>query len=593
MIHAGATADYAARRTKSHLSRLHRLAAEVEAERVDEAWLSSVEAQDNIFSGIAAAADFVPNRPKPRAAVSAPKPVASAPAPAQLHVVMLAPEIVPFAKTGGLADMVGSLAIALERLGQRVSLIVPAHRSALRGELPLEETGIRFAVPVSNRQEEATLLGAKVGHNVAVYLVRADRYFDRENLYGTPEGDYADNAERFVFFSRAALETLRRIGPAHVLHAHDWQAALAVAFLKAQPEVYPELSAVRTVLTVHNLGYQGIFPHDDWHLLNLDWRFFTPRQLEYYGQINFLKGGLEWADAITTVSPTYAAEIRTAEQGFGLEGVFKEHAADLTGILNGADYEVWNPATDPAIAHTYDRDDLAGKRLSKAELQRLFGLPEAPDVPLIGMISRLAAQKGLDLVETVYEELLRRDLQFVLLGAGDRRFEDFFRGKAAVRIAFDEVLAHKIEAGADAFLMPSRYEPAGLNQLYSLRYGTIPIVRATGGLKDSVVDFDPETGTGNGFVFTAYEGGALLAAVDRALAAYRQPDQWARLIRNAMTADYSWSRSAGDYLRLYRRLMSRGLPAASEPPPEPARPTSAGTARPSPASRGEGSPPAV
>ena len=563
MIHSGATAEYATRRTKSHLSHLGELAAGIEAGNIDEARLANIEAQDNIFPKIATAADFVPGQPKPRAVFAAPRPVVPAAPPSRLHVVMVSPEIVPFAKTGGLADMVGSLAITLERLGQRVSLIMPAHRLALKGGVPLEETGIRFAVPVSKRHEEATLLRAKVGGDISVYLVRADHYFDRDNLYGTSEGDYSDNAERFAFFSRAALETVRKIGPAHVLHAHDWQAALAIAFLKAQPEVYPELSAVRTVLTVHNVGYQGVFPREDWPLLNLDWGFFTPRQLEYYGQINFLKGGLEWADAITTVSPTYAQEIRTAEHGFGLDGVFRDRAADLSGILNGADYEVWNPATDTAIAKAYDLADLSGKRACKAEVQRLFGLPEAPEVPLVAMITRLAAQKGVDLLAEAFDQLMRRDMQFVLLGAGDRPFEDFFRsiagrypGKAAARIAFDETLAHKIEAGADAFLMPSRYEPSGLNQLYSLRYGTIPIVRATGGLKDSVSDFDPEAGTGNGFVFTEYDGAALLAAVDRALDTYRQKDQWALLMENAMTADYSWDRSAAEYLRLYRRLMS-------------------------------------
>jgi 1,4-alpha-glucan branching enzyme len=571
MIHSGATGDYATRRTKSHLSRLRLLADQIEAGKIDEAGLESIEAQDNVFPKIATAADFVPGQPKPRAPVAAPKPVVPAAAPSRLHVVMVSPEIVPFAKTGGLADMVGSLAIAMERLGQRVSLIMPAHRSALMRAVPLEETGIRLSVPVSNRREEATLLRAKVGNDVSVYLVRADQYFDRDNLYGTPEGDYSDNAERFAFFSRAALEAVRKIGGAHILHAHDWQAALAITFLKAQPEVYPELSAVRTVLTVHNVGYQGVFPREDWPLLNLAWGFFTPRQLEYYGQINYLKGGLEWADAITTVSPSYADEIQTPEQGFGLDGVFKDRAADLYGILNGAGYEVWNPATDPSIAQTYDLADLSGKLLAKAELQRLFELPEASEVPIIGMITRLAAQKGVDLVAEAFEELMRRDVQFVLLGAGDRPFEDFFRslgerypGKAAARIAFDETLAHKIEAGADIFLMPSRYEPAGLNQLYSLRYGTIPIVRATGGLKDSVTDFDAEAGTGNGFVFTEYDAAALLAAVDRALETYGQPEQWARLMENAMTADHSWSRSAGEYLRLYQRLMTgSGTPTPS------------------------------
>ncbi len=581
MIHSGATAEYATRRTKTHLGRLRQLAAQIEHGSIDEAPLSDLEAQDNIFPRIAAGADFMPSQGRPRTRSAAPKRKVPTRVPSQLHVVMVSSEIVPFAKTGGLADMVGSLAVALEGLGQRVSLIMPAHRSALRGNVPLEETGVRFTVPVAHRREEATLLRAKLAGGIPVHLIRADRYFDRDGLYGTPGGDYSDNAERFAFFCRATLETVRQIGPAHVLHAHDWQAALAIAFLKAQPEVYPELSAVRTILTVHNVGYQGIFPKDDWRLLNLDWRFFTHRHFEYYGKINFLKGGLEWTDAITTVSPSYAEEVRTAEQGFGLQGVLEDRAADLAGILNGADYGVWNPADDPHIVKHYDRTKLSGKRRCKADLQRLFGLPEAPDVPVAGMITRLAEQKGVDLLQAALDDLLRRDLQFVLLGTGDQRFEEFFRsigdryrGKAAARIAFDEPLAHKIEAGADVFLMPSRYEPAGLNQLYSLRYGTIPIVRATGGLKDSVTDFDPAAGTGNGFVFEAYERAALLAAVDRALGTFRQKDLWARLIDNAMSADYSWSRSAGEYLDLYRRVI-KGI-----------RPISAGTSAPSRASRG-------
>jgi len=479
----------------------------------------------------------------------------------RLHVVMLASEVFPFAKTGGLADMVSALAVSLERLGQRVSIIMPAYRSALRGPRFLEETGIHFRVPVSAREVEATVLQAHVGGDISVYLVRADQYFDRNNLYGTTEGDYADNAERFVFFCRASLELMRRLDPVHILHAHDWQAALAVTFLKTQPERYRQLP-LKTAFTVHNLGYQGLFDRDNWHLLDLDERFFTPPYLEYYGRINFLKGALVWADAMTTVSPTYAGEILTPEFGFGLEGVLRERAFALTGILNGVDYSVWNPASDRVIACTYGAADTSGKRLCKAELQRLVGLPEAPDVPLIGVISRLASQKGFDILEAVSEELLQRDLQFVLLGAGDGRYQEFFRSvgdryprKTATRIGFDEVLAHRIEAGADMFLMPSRYEPSGLNQLYSLRYGTIPIVRATGGLKDSVTDFDPSTGSGSGFTFTEYDGTALLAAVDRALAVFRQKDRWAGLMANAMAADYSWGRSAGEYLSLYQRLM--------------------------------------
>jgi starch synthase len=474
---------------------------------------------------------------------------------------MASPEIAPFARTGGLGDVLGSLPQALERLGLKISLIMPAYRSVLRGGFRLEDTGVHFTVPISHRWEEGSLLKAKTGNNITVYFIRADRYFDRDYLYGTPEGDYPDNAERFTFFARAILEVLK-LDPPQVLHAHDWQSALAIAFLRAQPHLYPELSAVKAVFTVHNLGYQGIFWYLDWHLLNLGWSFFTPRYLEFYGKINFLKGGLVFADAITTVSPTYAEEIKTAEQGFGLEGVFQERAASLVGILNGVDYDIWNPQTDPLIARTYSFNALSGKKICKADLQRSFYLSENPDAPLVGMVSRLAAQKGFDLLEKSLDELLSQGVQFVLLGTGDKRYQEIFRkasaqyrGKVGVRVAFDDPLAHKIIAGSDIFLMPSRYEPGGLTQIYCLRYGTIPIVRATGGLKDTVEEFDPKTGRGDGFVFERYGVRDLLEAVDRALSVFYRKEAWATLVKNAMSADFSWERSARAYLNLYHKLL--------------------------------------
>ncbi len=476
---------------------------------------------------------------------------------------MVSPEIAPFARTGGLGEVLGSLPRALEQLGLRVSLIMPAYRSVLRGGFPVEETGIRFAVPVSYRQEEASLLRTKPGSGVTVYFIRADNYFDRDFLYSTPEGDYPDNAERFTFFARAVLEVLKR-EPPHILHAHDWQSALAVTFLKAQPHLYPQLSSMKTVFTVHNLGYQGIFGHPDWHLLNLDGTLFTPRYLEFYGNINFLKGGLVYADAITTMSPTYAEEIKTAEWGFGLEGVFQERASSLVGILNGVDYDVWNPQTDALIAKTYGTTNLEGKKVCKADLQQSFNLPQNPDIPLVGMVSRLVAQKGCDLLEKALYDLQTRNIQFVLLGAGDARYQDFFRrvagqypGKVGVRIGFDEALAHRVIAGSDMFLMPSRYEPSGLTQIYSLRYGTIPVVRATGGLKDTVGEFDPNTGKGSGFLFRPYDVAALLEAIDRALLMFSRKEEWTMLMKNAMAADFSWDRSARAYHDLYRKLVNR------------------------------------
>jgi starch synthase len=478
-----------------------------------------------------------------------------------MHVVMASPEIYPYAKTGGLADVVGSLPLALEKLGIRVSLVMPAYRSVLKGRFPPADTGKRIRVPVADRQEEGSIYQHKMGKNIAVYFVRADRYFDRDALYQTAEGDYPDNAERFVFFSRAVLEVLRG-DPPHILHCHDWQSALAICFLKAQPERYAELSSARTAITIHNLGYQGLFRGLDWPLLNLDKRFFTPDFLEFWEKINLLKGGAVFADAITTVSPTYAREIQTEEQGFGLEGVFLRRADAVTGILNGVDYQVWDPRTDPLIPKKYAPEDVSGKRVCKTELQRIVGLPTRSDIPLIGMISRLTSQKGFDILEEMLDDFFRRGLQLVLLGSGEKKYQDLFSkvpekypGKAAVKITFDDGLAHRIEAGSDMFLMPSRYEPSGLNQLYSLRYGTIPIVRATGGLKDSIEEFNPGTGKGTGFLFEPYTGPALLEAVDRALKAYAHQDQWLALMANAMRADFSWDRSAKGYVELYRKLL--------------------------------------
>lgn len=479
----------------------------------------------------------------------------------RLRVAMVSSEIAPFAKTGGLGDMVASFAKALDNLGIQVSLIMPGYRSVLYGGFPLTDTGIRLTVRVSNRQEEVTLKKGTMGSSISVYFICADRYFDRDYLYGGPEGDYPDNAERFVFFTLAALEVLK-LKPPDILHAHDWQSALAITFMKAQPHLYPQLYRVKTVLTIHNLGFQGLFPNSDWHLLGLDDSLFTPKALEFYGKINFLKGGIVFADRVTTVSPTYAEEIKTAVQGFGLDGLLRERAPDLVGILNGADYEVWNPESDGYITRTYSAGNLSGKKLCKRDLQRIFNLPEIPGIPLIGAVSRLTTQKGYELVQKASDKLLSRDIQYILLGTGDKTYTDFFSGlsrrypdKVGVRIAFEESLSHKVIAGSDMFLMPSLYEPSGLTQIYSLKYGTVPIVRATGGLKDTVADFNPKTDKGNGFVFGPYESGALMEAVDRALYLFGSRDKWSTLMRNAMEADFSWDRSAGTYSELYRKLL--------------------------------------
>jgi starch synthase len=478
-----------------------------------------------------------------------------------MKLAMLSSEITPLAKTGGLADVVGTLSVALERRGHEVSLIMPAYRYVLNGPFALEETGMRLAVPLGTETVEPSVLKAELGHNVSVYLVRADRYFDRDFLYGRPEFDYPDNAERFVFFSRAALEILRQ-HPVEIVHCHDWQTALGIVFLRTQAARYPEIASAKTVLTAHNLGFQGIFHESNWPLLNLDRGYFNAQHLEFYRNINFLKGGLIFADKITTVSPTYAQEIMSAEQGFGLQGILRQRAADVTGILNGVDYSEWSPEIDPFIAQRYSENNLTGKDICKAKLQASVGLPVKSAVPLLGMISRLTSQKGFDLVQKIFDQLMERQIQLVLLGSGEERYESFFvtaaacfPEKFAARMGFDEALAHRIEAGADMFLMPSLYEPCGLNQMFSLKYGTIPIVRGIGGLKDTVVDYDTEPGRSTGFIFDKYEPQALWKTVDRALTAFAEKESWTELMHRAMRMDFSWDRSAQAYSSLYEQLL--------------------------------------
>jgi len=479
-----------------------------------------------------------------------------------MRIAMISPEVTPFAKTGGLADVAGTLAVALERLGHELCVVMPAYRCVLQSDFALEETPIRFAVPLADRHEEGAFLKAGLGKNISVFFVRADRYFDRDSLYGTSAGDYPDNAERFVFFSRAALKILRR-NPVDIVHCHDWQSALAIVFLKTQAARYPELASSRTVFTAHNLGFQGIFGESEWPLLNLEQRFFSPEYLEFHSHVNFLKGALVLADKITTVSPTYAREILGTEQGFGLEGVLQRRPGDVVGILNGVDYGLWNPAGDLLIAERYTESDLTAKGSCKRGLQRALGLPARDRTPLLGMVSRLTSQKGFDLVEKIFDQLMERDLQMAILGSGEERYEEFFRrvarqfpAKVGVRVGFDEAAAHQIEAGADIFLMPSLYEPCGLNQMFSLKYGTIPVVRAVGGLKDTVEDFDLEQETGTGFVFGPYQPEALMAAIERALRVYGDQKAWTALRRRAMSKDFSWERSADAYSNLYKQLRS-------------------------------------
>ena len=494
----------------------------------------------------------------------------SAPGFAVVHV---ASEMAPLAKVGGLADVVGSLAFEQARRGHRVIVALPAYQTL---SLPAGWTRRAFQaveVPWGISKEPAHFdIAEPPDRSIRVLLVghEGDRgFYDRPGIYDDPrtgEG-YPDNAERFLFFSRATLEGLKLLGePVEILHAHDHQAAWAVCFLRTLERAAPEFANTATVFTIHNLGYQGI--HDPWVLALAGFGrdvFHPTGPFEFWGRVNDMKVGLSFADLLTTVSPTYAREIQTnGEFGFGLEGVLASRSADLHGLLNGIDDTEWNPATDPLIPGHYDANDLSGKKVNREALIAECGFPPEPDWPLVGMVSRLVEQKGFDLIAHAEAEMLKLEARYVVLGSGQPTFQDRLRRaahKAPERIYYraghDEHFAHLIEAGADLFLMPSRYEPCGLNQMYSLRYGTVPVVRATGGLADTVEEFDPRTQQGNGVVFHRFEALEMVSAMRRALAFHRQPELWSRLQRNGMDRDFSWRRCAEGYDRIYALARER------------------------------------
>jgi starch synthase len=478
-----------------------------------------------------------------------------------MHIAFAASECVPFSKTGGLADVVGALPRALAALGHQVSVYLPRYRQT---KLADPQTVVRsITIPFDDKYRFCSVVaaGTNTPAGVKFYFVDYPPYFDREALYGSPAGDYPDNAERFALFSRAVLEASKVLGVPHVFHCHDWQSALVPVMLRTLYAEDPAFREVATVFTIHNMGYQGLFPPDTLPLLMLPWDMLTISKMEFFGQVNFLKGALAYADFVTTVSKKYSQEIQTTEYGFGLEGVLRDRSATVTGILNGVDYEEWSPQTDRFIAAKYSPQDLRGKLQCKQDLLHAFGVTSADSkVPVIGIVSRFAAQKGFDLISQIMDRLAREEMIVVALGAGDKLFEDMFLrlnkqfpNKIAVKVAYDNAIAHKIEAGADMFLMPSRYEPCGLNQIYSLRYGTVPIVRATGGLDDTIEPWDARTGKGTGFKFSDYTGEALLATIKQALLSYRDASSWQTLMRNGMTRDFSWGASAREYGKIYDR----------------------------------------
>ncbi len=465
---------------------------------------------------------------------------------------MLASEAVPFAKVGGLADVVGSLAPALRLLGHDVAVVLPRYRNVpLDGARRIYDDLRVWFGPAS-----FTSRVYLVEHRVPYYLVDCPPLYERDGIYGVAGADHPDNHIRYAVLARAALTLIRHVFRPSILHCHDWQASLAPVYLRTIFRHDPTFATLKTVLTIHNLGYQGIYPTEALSDIGLDAAAAQDAGLEFHGRVNLLQGGIRASDWITVVSPTYAREIQTPELGFGLDALLRERSASLTGILNGADYSEWNPETDPYIAAHYSAEDLEGKREAKRDLLAEVGLPQRLDAPLIGMISRLDWQKGFDLIEQAAPQLLAEDLLMVVLGSGHPRYERLlsdlaaaYPEKIAVRLAFDNRLAHKIEAGADIFLMPSRYEPCGLNQIYSLRYGTVPVVRATGGLEDTV---DETTG----FKFRDYTAEALIGAVRAALAAWRDPERWRAMMIAGMRKDFSWTASAAAYSALYQKLIA-------------------------------------
>lgn len=477
-----------------------------------------------------------------------------------MRIVFVASECVPYSKTGGLADVAGALPQALAQLGHQLDVLIPRYRMTNPG--PVLPHASDITLPLNGGFKFASIEQGGSSKGVQHYLVECPEFFDREGLYQTKDGlDYADNALRFAAFSLASIEFMKRQpDPPDVIHCHDWQASLTPIYLKTLYAADPFFQKTSTVLTIHNLGYQGLFPPEVIPQISLDWNLFSVEGLEFFGRVNLLKGGILFSDSITTVSRKYASEIQTSDFGYGLEGVLRSRAGKLHGILNGADYDAWNPAIDKLIPAQYTPERMDGKQVCKKELLKKMGAIEPVLTrPVIGIVSRFATQKGFDLIASIAGELMKMDLYIVALGAGEPEYEELFRSLGAnypdkflVKVAYDNALAHQIEAGADMFLMPSRYEPCGLNQMYSLKYGTVPVVRATGGLDDTIQEFDGVGGTG--FKFSEYSAEALLVAICKAVQTYQQRPTWTRLMQNGMKKDFSWAASARSYAEIYQEL---------------------------------------
>ncbi len=490
-----------------------------------------------------------------------------------LNVLYLSSEVEPFVKTGGLADVSSALPQSIKQLSNEVRIMLPRYGSVSERSAKLHEM-IRLKeipIPLGKKVHSANVQSSFLSNNhtkVQVYFLENKTFFGRAGLYVHPETkkDYPDNDERFIFFCRGVLEVLKKLGwQPSIIHCNDWQTGLVPAYLKTLYKDDPFYRETRTVLTVHNMAYQGVFPLSSFAKTGLPDALLSEDGIQAQGSLNFLKSGLVFADAITTVSERYAQEIRQSDEyGCGLQHIVERRKQDLTGIINGIDYTVWSPAVDPLIPHRYENRTIDLKVENKKALCTRMKLTFREQTPLIGIISRLADQKGFGLIGEVLDELVKIDMQLVVLGTGEKRYHEMFERAAhtyperiAVQLSFNNELAHLIEAGSDMFLMPSRYEPCGLNQLYSMKYGTVPIVRATGGLDDTVDDVDPVRGTGTGFTFQKYDSAEMLKAIQRAVQVYADQGIWRKIIRNGMSKDFSWEASARKYVQLYRRLAKK------------------------------------
>ena len=472
-----------------------------------------------------------------------------------MRILFVASEALPYAKTGGLADVIEGLPKALVKLGHEVAVFLPKYQGVEGSSVEMTS----MTIPQGTRLRFPAILNGGLHRGVRYFFLEDPFYFDREGIYGSKNHEYPDNAERFTEFSRAAIELAKQIWMPDLMHCHDWQTAMVPVLLRSSYGDDPAMRDMPVVFTIHNMGYHGIFPRDALDRAGIPAGVFHPGGIEFFGNVNFLKGGLVYSDFLTTVSRKYAEEIQTSEFGFGLEGVVRMRADRLVGILNGVDYSTWSPERDSLIPEKYSAKNLAGKRVCKQALLDEFKLlKDVPQRPVLGIVSRFVDQKGFDLIAKIAREIVQEDVLLAALGTGERRYEELFRalaadfpGRVGVVVGYDDRLAHLVEAGSDIFLMPSRYEPCGLNQIYSLRYGTVPVVRATGGLDDTIESFDLEHGTGTGFKFWEYSGAALLHTIRQALHHYSDEGVWKRIQLNGMAKDFSWNTSAVEYAKLY------------------------------------------